>query len=172
MFIAKNNDFIVLARDTREELEQALTFMVYTSIEETEENYQLYNGQYLTPIEALPIVKEGKIKENDMARDAALIQGVTYKGVLFDSDTDQKINLLSIIDTMSEEATTVWFGMDNTPLVCTKEDLRNIGNLIKDLHTFCWTKNAEIKAEIGYASTIEEVEAIEIDYTMEEEAEE
>ena len=48
MFIAKNNDLIVLAKDTREELEEALGFIVYTSIEETEENYQLYNGEYLT----------------------------------------------------------------------------------------------------------------------------
>lgn len=48
MFIAKNNDFIVLAKDTREELEQALQFMVYTSIEETDIDYRLYNGEYLT----------------------------------------------------------------------------------------------------------------------------
>ena len=48
MFIAKNNDLIILAKDTREESEQALKFMVYTSIEETQENYVLYNGQYLT----------------------------------------------------------------------------------------------------------------------------
>lgn len=48
MFIAKNNDFIVLAKDTREELEQALQFMVYTSIEETNTDYRLYNGEYLT----------------------------------------------------------------------------------------------------------------------------
>lgn len=49
MFIAKNNDLIILAKDTREELEQALKFMVYTSIEETSIEYELYNGQYLTP---------------------------------------------------------------------------------------------------------------------------
>lgn len=48
MFIAKNNDLIVLAKETREELEQALQFMVYTSIEETLENYVLHNSQYLT----------------------------------------------------------------------------------------------------------------------------
>lgn len=48
MYIAKNNDLIILAKDTREELEQALQFMVYTSIEETEIEYQLYDGEYLT----------------------------------------------------------------------------------------------------------------------------
>ena len=49
MFIAKNNDLIILAKETREELEQALQLMVYTSIEETDIDYQLYNGKYLTP---------------------------------------------------------------------------------------------------------------------------
>ena len=48
MFIAKNNDLIILAKDTREELEQALKFMVYTSIEETDIEYELYGGEYLT----------------------------------------------------------------------------------------------------------------------------
>ena len=51
MFIAKNNDLIILVKETREELEQALQFMIYTSIEETDLNYQLYNGEYLTPEE-------------------------------------------------------------------------------------------------------------------------
>ena len=51
MFIAKNNDLIILAKDTTEELEQALKFMVYTDIEETEIEYELYDGQYLTPEE-------------------------------------------------------------------------------------------------------------------------
>lgn len=51
MFIAKNNDLIILTSSTREELEQQLQFMVYTSIEETDINYILYNGNYLTPEE-------------------------------------------------------------------------------------------------------------------------
>lgn len=49
MFIAKNNDLIILANNNKEELEQALQFMVYTSIEETDIEYLLYNGEYLTP---------------------------------------------------------------------------------------------------------------------------
>ena len=51
MFIAKNNDLIILVKDTREELEKALQFMVHTSIEETDVRYELYNGSYLTPEE-------------------------------------------------------------------------------------------------------------------------
>ena len=51
MFIAKNNDLIILANNNKKELENQLKFMVYTSIEETDIEYELYNGQYLTPEE-------------------------------------------------------------------------------------------------------------------------
>lgn len=63
MFIAKNNDLIILARETREELEQALKFMVYTDIEETDIEYELYNGEYLTKEEIETIRKEDFEKE-------------------------------------------------------------------------------------------------------------
>lgn len=109
--------------------------------------------------------KKEKIKENDIARDNALNQGVEYKGVLFDSDTDQKVNLLAIVSTMGDEDTIVWFGMDNQPLECTKEDLINIGGSITALHSFCWGKNAEIKALINEAETVEEVDEVVIDYS-------
>lgn len=67
MFIAKNNDLIVLAKETREELEQALQFMVYTSIEETDVNYVLHNGQYLTE-EEIEIKEHERIQELSMTR--------------------------------------------------------------------------------------------------------
>jgi len=51
MYLAKNKDLIILAKETRKELEQALRFMIYTSIEETDIDYQLYGGEYLTPEE-------------------------------------------------------------------------------------------------------------------------
>lgn len=112
--------------------------------------------------------KQDKIFENDNARDIALNQGVTYQDVLFDSDTDQKVNLLATVSMMSDEDTVTWFGMDNQPLECNKQDLLNIGGLITQLHTFCWTKNAEIKEEINDATTIGEIDEIEIDYTLQE----
>lgn len=48
MFIAKNNDLIVLAKDTLKELKDGLEFIGYTSIEETDEDYVLYKGSFLT----------------------------------------------------------------------------------------------------------------------------
>ena len=120
------------------------------------------------PVDLLKAAKEAKIAENDTVRDAKLIEGVTYDGVLFDSDTDQKVNLLAIVSTMDDSETITWFGMDNQPLVCTKADLINIGGLITALHSFVWQRNAEIKAEINEATTVEEVEAIIINYGLEE----
>ena len=48
MFIAKKDGLIVQAKETREELEQALQLMVYDSVEETDVDYKLYEGSYLT----------------------------------------------------------------------------------------------------------------------------
>lgn len=117
--------------------------------------------------ELLKDAKNSKIIENDMARDEKLNGGVIYKSVLFDSDTDQKVNLLATVQGMDEEQTIVWYGMDNKPLTCTKEDLINIGGLITSLHSFCWNKNAEIKQEIASCLTVDEVEAINITYERE-----
>lgn len=113
--------------------------------------------------------KDEKIVVNDSERDIALNQGVIYKDVLFDSDTDQKVNLLAIVSTMGDTDTIVWFGKDNQPLECNKEDLINIGGLITMLHSFCWNKNALLKSEINNAQTVDEVNAIEINYESEDE---
>ena len=67
MFIAKNNNLIILARDTRAELEEALQFIVYTSVEETDIDYQLYNGEYLTPEEIAQRERE-RLNELSMTR--------------------------------------------------------------------------------------------------------
>lgn len=123
------------------------------------------------PAELLRQAKEQKIAENDSKRDEALVQGVTYSNVLFDSDTDQKVNLLATVSMMQDEDEITWFGMDNQPLECTKQDLLNIGGLITELHSFCWGKNYIIKSAISEAATVEAVEAIEVDYTQQAEQE-
>lgn len=122
------------------------------NIEVSDEEYQLYK------------LKRDKIMLNEELRDSALYGGVTYLGVLFDSDTDQKTNLMGTILSMSDMDTVTWYGMDNTALLCTKADLYAISDVIKDLHSFCWQNNAYIKEQINQAETIEEVEAIEISY--------
>ena len=119
---------------------------------------------HYSDLEKLNQAKQQKIIENDNARDIALNQGVIYQNILFDSDTDQKVNLLATVSTIDDSDTIEWYGMNNYSLICTKQDLLNIGELITQLHSFCWTKNAEIKEQIKNASTVEEVNSIAIDY--------
>lgn len=83
MFIAKNNDLIVMAKPTRAELERAIKFMVYTSIEETETEYQLYNGEYLTEDEIA--VKERQRLDSLMLTPAD-VERALYKEKQMDFD--------------------------------------------------------------------------------------
>ena len=114
------------------------------------------------------IAKENKILLNDELRDSALLGGVTYQNVLFDSDTDQKVNLLATVGMMSDEDTITWYGMDNQGLLCTKADLMAIGGLITELHSYCWGMNAYIKEQIQNAETMEELDNIEINYARDD----
>lgn len=58
MFIAKDNGRIVMARKTKEEFIEAVKYLVYDAIEETDIEYTLFNGEYLTP-------EEVYVKEQD-----------------------------------------------------------------------------------------------------------
>ena len=62
MFLGYQKDKIVLTANTREELENA-PCMSFDRIEETEVNYTLYNGEYLTDEELLVKQKEIRKKE-------------------------------------------------------------------------------------------------------------
>lgn len=137
------------------------------------EKYIMDYDEYGEPMQNIEISEEEynlvkqkneKIYENDELRDKALFGGVTYSNILFDSDTDQKINLLATVGRMSDTDTVVWYGMDNQGLLCNKLDLMAIGGLITELHSFCWQNNAYIKERIADAQTIEELEDIDISY--------
>lgn len=62
MFIGYQNNKIVLTANTREELENT-PCMTFDKIEETDINYTLYNGEYLTDAEVLVKQKEARKKE-------------------------------------------------------------------------------------------------------------
>jgi len=141
-----------------------ITEEVYDNIEQYIWNGSevIYNPDYDNIL--LEQKKAEKIELNDTLRDTALLSGVTYQNVLFDSDTDQKVNLLATVNMMSDEDTITWYGMDNQGLLCTKADLMAIGGLITELHSYCWNMNAYIKDQIQNAQTIAEVDEIEISY--------
>ena len=173
MYYIEQNKKIALFDADRQRLENTLLYTPEYSgleIKETEDGYTIIDCQLVTTDKAKQIklekAKQDKIQVNDKLRDEAINDGVMYKNILFDSDTDQKVNLLAMVSAMSDEDTITWFGKDNQPLDCTKEDLLNIGGLITQLHSFCWNKNAQIKYLIDVAETLEELEEINIDYTL------
>lgn len=126
------------------------------NIEVTYEEYKLYK------------LKQDKILLNDELRDKALFGGVEYQGVLFDSDTDQKVNLAETVRDMSDMDTIVWYGMNNQGLLCTKADLLAIGEEIRNLTKFCWGMNAYYKDLINQADNIAALEKIVINYEADE----
>lgn len=95
MWIAKNNNLIILAKDTKEELEQALGLMQYTAVEETQINYQLYEGQYLTP-------EEISEKEQVRISNLHLTRGDVFRGLLLAKGAT-RADIRGLIELMPEE---------------------------------------------------------------------
>ncbi len=111
--------------------------------------------------------KNNKLAENIKKRDERLNAGIMYKNILFDSDTDQKVNLMAMASFMADDDTIIWLGKDNQPLNCTKEDLLNIGNLIVQLTSAIWGDgglNQQYINAINSCTTVQEVNNIVIDY--------
>lgn len=111
--------------------------------------------------------KNNKLAENIKKREERLNAGIMYKNILFDSDTDQKVNLMAMASFMADDDTIIWLGKDNQPLNCTKEDLLNIGNLIVQLTSAIWGDgglNQQYINAINSCTTVQEVNNIVIDY--------
>lgn len=58
MYIAKQGDKIIIVKDTMEELLQVLNYNNYAIVEETDIDYQMYNGEYHTPEEIEQLEQE------------------------------------------------------------------------------------------------------------------
>ena len=106
MFIAKYNDLIILARETREELENDIKDMVYDGIEETQEDYQLYQitGQYLTTAQ---IQQKERERIAMLSLTAADVERAIYKakGMDFD-DVIAAVEAANEAAAISEDSTT------------------------------------------------------------------
>lgn len=83
MYIAKDGDLIILARETEEELMEALKMMKYATIEETDIDYQLYNGEYLTPEE---VAERERRRLDALTLTPADVERALYKAKGMDFD--------------------------------------------------------------------------------------
>lgn len=123
--------------------------------------------------EQLAEAKALKFEENIQKRNERLNAGVLYKGVMFDSDTDSKVNIMGAVATLPDEAVVGWNSMDNETAILTKSELNELGGLLVALTSAVWGEdglNVQFINAINSAQTIEEVEAIEINYYIEGEA--
>lgn len=111
-------------------------------------------------------LRSGKLAEYESNRDVFLAAPVFYKDLDWDSDLDQKTNLSFRLSVMKDDEVCTWVSADGvTSMECTKEDLSSILQLIADKSTYVWQlKNPKIKKEIFAATTVEELEAIDIEY--------
>ncbi len=125
---------------------------------------KLYTEDYLE--EFLSLEKAKKLNENKAKREEKLKSGVNYKEIIFDSDSEQKSNLNSVINSISETENITWFGLDGiSHLNCSKSDLININNLINEQTARVWAElNPKYIQEIQNAKSLTELNAITIKY--------
>lgn len=98
MFIAKQNDLIVLTGDSREALESATLLMPNITIEETDIEYVNVGGEYVTPEVAIEKEKERVAMLKMTPRDFLLAitnMGVEWTAIkaLMDSNPQVAIEL-------------------------------------------------------------------------------
>ena len=98
MYIARQNDLIVLTGDSREALEKATLLMPNITIEETDIEYVNVNGEYVTPEVAIEKEKERVAMLKMTPRDFLLAitnMGVEWTAIktLMDSNPQVAIEL-------------------------------------------------------------------------------
>lgn len=98
MYIARQDDLIVLTGESREALEKATLLMPNTTIEETDIDYQNVNGEYVTPEVAEQKEKERVAMLKMTPRDFLLAiteMGVEWSAIkaLMDSNPQVAIEL-------------------------------------------------------------------------------
>ena len=117
--------------------------------------------------------KNQKIYENKEAYDNALKSGVTYKDSLFDCDTLAAVRImgqLTATQTMAiaEEQTIDWFDYDYKPVTLTISEFLELAGLVTLNTRRIETLNCAFNTAIQNAKTMEELNAILIDYTKTE----
>lgn len=168
MFIAKNDNLIVMAADTQAELLEKLDCMVYTEILETTETYILHNGQYLPENEVLQQLKAQKQQENtDKAKLAVENGHVVFKGAEFETNAQTVGDLTATMLLMQASGieTYLWLSKDDQAVELTLNDFSTLGGLIAEFKNTIWQeKYIAYKTQIEQAETIAAVENIVIEY--------
>ncbi len=167
MFLAYNNDLIVLAANTIEEIENA-PLINYDRIEETSETYILVDGVYVTKEEQLSLAKTQKKAEClQKANEAEENGSVLYKNAVFETSASNMAKLTSqfamiqvgLIDSVQ------WLSKDDVQMELTSEDIMALGQLIADYTGALWNvQYLNFMEQIENANSLEELNLINIEY--------
>lgn len=158
-------EFIASVASTREELENNI-FMKFSRIVETNAEYKLVDGAYITAAEAFEKAKLAKRMEINVARDAAEQGGFFYMGKTFDSDVVSCIRIQGAAQSMQaasmvEDVPSItWTCKDNTTIELTAQELLGLSVALAEWSNTCHKKATELKAQIELANTQEELEKI------------
>lgn len=117
------------------------------------------------------LLKEKEIKkaQNKAAYETALKSGVTYKDSLFDCDTVAAVRImgqLTATQTMAiaTEETIDWFDYNYQPVSLTIPEFIELAGVVTMNTRRIETLNCSINTAISNAQTMEELDAVEIDY--------
>ena len=113
--------------------------------------------------------KEIKKAQNKAAYEIALKSGVTYKDSLFDCDTLAAVRImgqLTATQTMAiaTEETIDWFDYNYQPVSLTIPEFIELAGVVTMNTRRIETLNCSINTAISNAQTMEELDAVEIDY--------
>ena len=89
MFLGYQNNKIVLAADTKEELENT-PCMAFDEIVETDKNYFLHNGEYVTEIPELTLEEQVSSLEQTYGMTRWQREGILAEGSLYSEYTKSK----------------------------------------------------------------------------------
>lgn len=180
-YISKDNRIVLFDEDLQR-LVTTLRFMPqYAGLEilETGKEIIQWNGEFVfkedIQSELFAEAKVKRLEENKEAYNAALKAGVTYKNALFDCDTLAAVRVMGQMAAMqamaiSEEPTIDWFDYDYQPVILTTEEFLELAGLITLNTRRIETLNCGFNTAISGAESLEELEAINISYSAEQES--
>lgn len=176
-YIQNSDDKIVLFDTDRTKLQTTITFMPqYQGLEilETEKEIVSYNNEFVFKEDVIEeLLQEAKDKKNqentEKAKEAVENGYVLFKDAQFETNAQTVGDLTATMLLMQASGleTYSWLSKDDKVVELTLEDFGTLGGIIAGYKNSIWnTKYVEYKTQIELAETLEEVEAIVIDFTV------
>lgn len=117
--------------------------------------------------EPIEVIKQRKIMELKLQRDAAEVEPIKYGGHIYDYDSKARDRIAAAIialDVQGEGAKISWTTADNEDAVVTAQDLRMIIAAVAARSNKLHTAYREAKAQVGRCATAAELEAIKVEH--------